>query len=73
MLLTEETEMLKRFPLVRRVLAGAAIAALATGVAFAQEAPKPEEVPFWAIGKPKSDAGGKLAPVPSFPIATAVD
>ena len=63
----------RRFPLVRRALAGAVAAAFATGAAFAADPPKEEEVPFWAVGKPKSDAGGKLAPVPSFPIATAED
>jgi len=35
--------------------------------------PKEEEVPFRAIGEPKAEAVAKLAPVPSFPIATAVD
>ena len=63
----------KRFPLVRRALAGAAAAAFATGAVLAADPPKEEEVPFWAIGKPKAEAGAKLAPVPSFPIATAVD
>ena len=36
-------------------------------------APKEEEVPFWAIGKPKSGPGAALAPVPAFPIATPAD
>ena len=63
----------KRFPLVRRALAGAAAAAFATGTVLAADPPKEEEVPFWAIGKPKAEAGAKLAPVPSVPIATAAD
>lgn len=37
--------------------------------AAAASAPN-EEVPFCAVGMPK---GNKLAPVPSFPIATPVD
>jgi glucose/arabinose dehydrogenase len=41
--------------------------------AFAADPPKEEEVPFWAVGKPKAEAGAKMAPVPSFPIPTAVD
>jgi glucose/arabinose dehydrogenase len=36
-------------------------------------APKEEEVPFWAIGKPKGGPGAALAPVPAFPIATPAD
>ena len=66
--------MLNRFqrPL-KRGAAVAAMLAMAAGMALAADPPKEEEVPFWAVGKPKSDAGGKLAPVPSFPIATAAD
>jgi len=47
--------------------------ALAAGAALAADPPKEEEVPFWAIGKPRSEAGARLAPVPSFPIATPAD
>jgi glucose/arabinose dehydrogenase len=36
-------------------------------------APKAEEVPFWAIGRPKSGPGAAMAPVPAFPIATPAD
>ncbi len=64
---------IQRFLSTHRVLAVAAAAVLATATAFAADPPKEEEVPFWAVGKPKSDAGGKLAPVPSFPIATPLD
>jgi glucose/arabinose dehydrogenase len=39
----------------------------------AAAAPVAEEVPFWAIGMPKTGVGTKLAPVPSFPIPTAAD
>ena len=35
--------------------------------------PKEEEVPFWAIGKPKSGPGAQMAPVPAFPIPTPAD
>jgi len=63
--------MFKRVPSMRCVLAGAAV--LAAGSVFAADPPKTEEVPFWAVGKPKADAGAKLAPVPSFPIATPAD
>ena len=34
---------------------------------------KEEEVPFWAIGKPKTGPGAAMAPVPAFPIATPAD
>jgi glucose/arabinose dehydrogenase len=57
--------------------ASAAIAIALPMAAFSQDAPKVEpkveEVPFWAVGKPKNEMGAKLAPVPSFPIATAAD
>ena len=64
-----------RFTRVPRLPRFAALAlVLAAGAAFAADPPpKEEEVPFWAVGKPKSAIGGKLAPVPSFPIATAED
>ena len=32
--------------------------------------PKEEEVPFWAIGRPKTGAGAQMAPVPPFPVPT---
>jgi glucose/arabinose dehydrogenase len=32
-----------------------------------------KEVPFWAVGRPKSDAAAKMAPIPAFPIPTAAD
>ncbi|RYF67604.1 MAG: sorbosone dehydrogenase family protein, partial [Comamonadaceae bacterium] len=43
-------------------------------VAFAASAqtPPPEE-PGWAKGRPKTDAAMQMAPVPAFPIPTAVD
>ena len=50
-----------------------ALALTAAGVAFAQEKPKAEEEPFWAIGRPKSDVTQKMAPVPAHPIPTAAD
>ena len=55
--------------MMRSLIAAIGVAFAATA-AFAQEAAKPEEVPFWAVGMPK---GNKLAPVPSFPIATPAD
>ena len=51
-------------------LLGAAALALATLAAAAQ---KPEEEPFWAKGRPKTDTAMKMAPVPAFPIPTAAD
>ena len=51
----------------------AATLALTGAAALAADPPKAEEVPFWAIGMPKAGAGAKMAPVPSFPIATAAD
>ena len=51
-------------------LLGAATLALATLAAVAQ---KPEEEPFWAKGRPKTDTAMKMAPVPAFPIPTAAD
>ena len=58
----------------RGVLFGLATAFLATtlaGPVLAQD--KKEEVPFWAIGRPESGPGNKLAPVPAPPIPTAKD
>lgn len=48
----------------------AAVAALAFGSAFAQQA---AEEPFWAKGRPKGDEAMKMAPVPAFPVPTAAD
>jgi glucose/arabinose dehydrogenase len=33
-------------------------------------APAKEEVPFWAVGRPKNPATAKMEPVPAFPVAT---
>jgi len=57
-----------------RLALGAALAALTAAAvpALAADPPK-EEVPFWAIGRPKSDVAAKMAPVPAFPIPTAAD
>jgi len=52
---------------ITRAAAVAIALGAGAGLALAEDPPKPEEVPFWAIGKPK---GNTLAPVPSFPIAT---
>ena len=54
----------------------ALLAAVITGFAFtptlAQDKPKAEEEPFWAIGRPKSsETAMKMAPVPAHPIPTA--
>jgi glucose/arabinose dehydrogenase len=46
---------------------------LSAAAVLAADPPKAEEVPFWAIGMPKSDVASKMAPVPSFPIPTAAD
>jgi glucose/arabinose dehydrogenase len=51
-------------------LLGAAALALATLAAAAQ---KPEEEPFWAKGRPKTDTAMKMAPVPAYPVPTAAD
>jgi glucose/arabinose dehydrogenase len=48
----------------------AALLVLATTAGWAQTA---EEEPFWAKGRPKSDAAMKMAPVPAFPIPTPAD
>src|SRR5688572_26041714 len=50
------------------------LAAIAAAVAFpihAQE--KKDEVPFWAVGRPKNPVADKMAPVPAHPIPTAAD
>jgi glucose/arabinose dehydrogenase len=53
----------------RKALLGAVVVLAGTST-WAQDAAKPAEVPFWAIGMPKDGPGNKLAPVPSFPIPT---
>ena len=51
------------------VLAGVALA-----LAFPLQAQeKKEEVPFWAIGRPKNAVADKMAPVPAHPVPTAAD
>jgi glucose/arabinose dehydrogenase len=35
--------------------------------------PKEEEVPFWAVGRPKAGPGQQMAPVPAPPIPTPAD
>jgi len=52
--------------------------AVAAGFAFAAQAwaadePKKEEEPFWAKGRPNTEAAMKMAPVPAFPIPTPAD
>ena len=48
-----------------------ALSTLAVTTAYAQQK---DEEPFWAIGRPKSNADAmKMAPVPAFPIATPAD
>ena len=56
------------------------VALAAVGLAFAipinaplQAQDKKEEVPFWAIGRPKNAVADKMAPVPAYPIPTAAD
>ena len=39
----------------------------------AAPAPKEEEVPFWAVGRPKAGPGREMAPVPAPPIPTPAD
>jgi glucose/arabinose dehydrogenase len=36
-------------------------------------APPKEDVPFWAIGRPKGEATATMAPVPAFPVPTPAD
>jgi glucose/arabinose dehydrogenase len=55
---------------------GAPAAAQQKGAAEPATPPKPaaaQEEPFWAIGRPKSEAAMGMAPVPAFPIPTAAD
>jgi len=51
----------------------AAAALLFAGSAGVMAQQKPEEEPFWAKGRPKTDTAMKMAPVPAFPIPTAAD
>ena len=39
----------------------------------AEKPPAKEEEPFWAAGRPKTDAAMKMAPVAAHPIPTAAD
>jgi hypothetical protein len=63
------------FASIHRAALGVSLA-VAAGPTLAADPPAAgasapnEEVPIWAVGMPK---GNKLAPVPSFPIATPVD
>jgi glucose/arabinose dehydrogenase len=50
------------------VLSLSALGVLGPPVAAAQQ--KEEEVPFWAIGRPKGGPGNAMAPVPPMPIPT---
>jgi glucose/arabinose dehydrogenase len=51
-----------------------AAGAFAQAPAAAPAAPAAQEEPFWAKGRPRSDATAmRMAPVPSFPIPTAAD
>jgi glucose/arabinose dehydrogenase len=55
------------------VVAGAGLALVALPARGQQQgaaAPKAEEVPFWAIGRPASGPGQQMAPVAAFPIPT---
>jgi glucose/arabinose dehydrogenase len=62
---------------MRRFALAVATLTLVVGPAAAQEkgaapaaAPPKEEVPFWAIGRPKGEATATMAPVPAFPVPT---
>jgi glucose/arabinose dehydrogenase len=44
---------------------------LAAGPVLSQD--KKEEVPFWAVGRPKAPAADRMAPVPSNPVPTPAD
>jgi glucose/arabinose dehydrogenase len=60
--------MLKPRVLVSAICAGLLVAALPAA------AQQKEEEPFWATGRPKSNADAmKMAPVPAFPVPTARD
>jgi len=69
-----ETLMTRRGWLATLALAAFALAQ-APAVAQQKEgeaaAPPPQEEPFWAKGRPKTDAALKMAPVPAPPIPTA--
>jgi len=51
----------------------AAIAALLCAATAAWAQTPPADEPGWAKGRPKTEAANRLAPVPAFPIPTAVD
>ena len=59
----------------RLLLSAVAVGVLAAMPAAAQEKKeeKKEEVPFWAIGRPESGPGNKMAPVPAMPVPTPAD
>lgn len=59
--------------LQRACLATTLASLLLTAAATAWAQAKPEEVPFWAIGRPTGAATATMAPVPSFPIPTPAD
>jgi glucose/arabinose dehydrogenase len=54
-------------------LAWAVVTLAMATIAFAQDKPKAEEEPFWAIGRPKGEVTKGMAPVPAHPIPTAAD
>jgi glucose/arabinose dehydrogenase len=51
----------------------AGVLSVCAALACAQAPQPPAEEPFWAKGRPKTDTAMKMAPVPAFPIPTAVD
>lgn len=65
--------MMNRLARVRARTACAVAVVTALSVASAAMAQqKPEEEPGWAKGRPKTEAAQRMAPVPAFPIPTAV-
>jgi glucose/arabinose dehydrogenase len=61
---------------MRRIIGLIGIVAVLTvgaSLANAQQQPKQEDVPFWAIGRPSTGPGAAMAPVPAFPIPTPAD
>ena len=66
--------------MMKTAIAAALLLAFASAQAQQKDAPKPapkpaaEEEPFWAVGRPKTNADAmKMAPVPAFPVPTAAD